>query len=67
MYVGGSVFLIALGAVIRFAVADNVVEGVDLDIAGWILMAVGFLGLIVSLVQLAFLRRDERREVVADR
>jgi hypothetical protein len=32
MYVGGSVFLIALGAVIRFAVADNVVEGVDLDI-----------------------------------
>jgi hypothetical protein len=67
MYVGGSVFLIALGAVIRVAVADNVVEGVDLDIAGWILMAVGFLGRIVSLVQLAFLRRDERREGVADR
>ena len=46
---GVSLFLIALGAILAFAVADNL-SGVDLVAVGWILMAVGALGLILSAI-----------------
>lgn len=48
MGIGASIFLIAVGAILTFALDLNV-SGVDLDIVGWILMAVGVLGLIVTL------------------
>jgi hypothetical protein len=49
MGIGVSVFLIAVGAIITFAL-DLRVSGVNLDIVGWILMAAGALGLIVTLI-----------------
>ncbi len=44
-----SLILIAVGAILRFAVSTDV-EGWDLQTTGLILMAVGALGVILSLV-----------------
>ena len=49
MKIGLSILLLAAGAVLAFAV-HVAVAGVDLRAVGWILMAVGLLGLIISLV-----------------
>ena len=49
MTTGVSLFLITLGAILAFAV-DKVFEGVDLIAVGWILMAVGTVGLALSLL-----------------
>ena len=49
MGIGVSLFLIALGAILAFAVADNL-SGVDLVAVGWILMAVGTLGVLLSAI-----------------
>jgi hypothetical protein len=46
---GISILLIAIGAILAFAV-DATVSGLELVTVGWILMAVGALGLIVSMV-----------------
>lgn len=51
MATGTSVFLIALGAVLTFAV-DASVAGLDIDAVGIILMIAGVLGLLVSLIWL---------------
>jgi heme/copper-type cytochrome/quinol oxidase subunit 2 len=47
--VGTSIFLIAVGAILRYAVTANV-EGVSLTTVGLILMLVGILGLAISLL-----------------
>ena len=49
MYFGGSIFLIALGAVLAFAVQDAI-SGVDLVQVGYILMGAGALGIVLSLI-----------------
>lgn len=51
MATGTSVFLIALGAILTFAV-DATVGGLDIDAVGIILMIAGAIGLLVSLVWL---------------
>jgi hypothetical protein len=56
MHIGGSLALIALGAILAFAVADSI-DGVALGTIGIILMAVGALGLIVSLIMMSTARR----------
>jgi hypothetical protein len=48
MRIGSSIGLIALGLVLALAVTVNV-RGIDLTLVGWILTAVGGLGLLVSL------------------
>jgi hypothetical protein len=48
MGIGASVFLIAAGAILTFALNLHV-SGVNVDIVGWILMAAGALGLIVTM------------------
>ncbi len=48
MRIGSSIALIAIGAILAFAVAD-IVSFIDLRLVGYILMGVGLLGLIVSL------------------
>jgi hypothetical protein len=58
MYIGGSLALIAVGAVLSFAVSDRV-EGVDLYTAGLIFMVVGALGLLISLI-VSGQQRDRR-------
>lgn len=61
MYFGGSIALIALGAILSFAVQDSI-SGVDLVMVGYILMAAGALGIVLSLVangQRRTARRDQ--------
>lgn len=48
MGIGVSLILIAAGAIITFAI-NATVSGVDLDTIGWILMAVGAIGALLSL------------------
>jgi hypothetical protein len=66
MRIGASLFLLALGAILAFAVADRV-SGIDLSVVGWILMAVGALGVILSLVIWNRPTEVTRRERVIDR
>jgi hypothetical protein len=49
MGIGVSLFLIAVGAILAFAVSAAV-DGINLEVVGWILMGVGALGVILSLV-----------------
>ena len=48
MTVGSSIFLIAVGAILRYAVTANV-SGVSLPTIGLILMLAGLFGLVLSL------------------
>jgi uncharacterized protein DUF6458 len=49
MGIGVSVFLIAVGAILTFAL--NLTVGfVNIDVVGWILMIAGVIGLITSMV-----------------
>lgn len=45
-----SLIIIALGAILTFAVTGGNDEGVDLDVVGVILMVVGLIGFILSLM-----------------
>ncbi|MFC4021948.1 DUF6458 family protein [Micromonospora sp. GCM10011542] len=59
MGIGTSIFLLAVGAILTFAL-DASVGGINLDVVGWILMAAGVLGLIMTT-----LVWGRRRRVVA--
>jgi hypothetical protein len=65
MYIGTSIFLIAIGAILAFAVTATV-AGIDIQVAGVILMIVGGIGLLISLFQEAMWsdRRRQTGEVV---
>jgi Domain of unknown function (DUF6458) len=52
MTIGTSLFLIAIGAILKYAVTTNV-EGFDIHTAGVILMIVGALGLVLGVYFLA--------------
>ena len=58
MGIGTSLFLIAAGAILRYAVSDAV-NGVNLATVGLILLIVGVLGLVISLfMTFAYSRRE---------
>jgi len=59
---GTSIFLIAVGAVLRFAVHVST-HGVNLHTIGVILMVVGVAGLVLSLLWLTVLADRRRRSV----
>ena len=65
MGTGVSIFLIAAGAILTFAV-ETTAEGVDLDAVGVILMVVGILGLLFTLVLWEDWRPAPRRRDYAD-
>ena len=50
MRIGSAIFLIALGAILAWAVTPGLIPNVDQALVGYILMAVGVIGLIASLV-----------------
>ncbi len=60
MGIGTSIFLIALGAILKFAVSAEV-AGLDIATIGVILMVAGILGLLVSLY---FMSVSSRRDPV---
>jgi hypothetical protein len=68
MGIGTSIFLIAVGAILYFAV-DATVSGLDIATVGLILMICGVLGLVISLFLLSSARRSAGtdRTVVRDR
>jgi membrane protein implicated in regulation of membrane protease activity len=49
MGIGGSIFLIAIGAIIAFAV-DVQVGWLDLQVVGWVLMVAGAIALVLLLI-----------------
>jgi uncharacterized membrane protein YidH (DUF202 family) len=65
MTFAGSIFLIAVGAILRFATHFHV-QGVDIRTVGVILMIAGVIALILSIWQWATLTRRERAGVVVD-
>ncbi|WP_205699306.1 DUF6458 family protein [Conexibacter sp. SYSU D00693] len=65
MTMGTSVFLIALGAILRYAVEDAI-SGVNLATVGLILMIAGIVGIVLSFLMMA-MARDRRAEVVHER
>jgi len=67
MGIGTSLFLIAVGAILYFAVNADV-SGLEISTIGLILMVVGVVGLVISLFFLSSARRDTTdRTVVRDR
>lgn len=59
MGIGTSIFLIAVGAILRYAVTATV-SGVELQTVGLILMIVGIIGLVISLA-VTFLGVSDRQ------
>jgi hypothetical protein len=68
MGIGVSIFLIAVGAILKFAITARA-NGVDLGTVGVILMVVGAIGLLASLIFWSSLGTAGRRDevVVRDR
>ena len=67
MGIGTSLFLVALGAILYFAVTASI-AGISLATVGLILMIVGAIGLLVSLFMAsAWGHRGRDREVIVDR
>lgn len=58
MSLGASLFTIAIGAILAFAVHATAVSWIDLTVVGNILMVVGFLGLVLTIVQYVSSRRS---------
>ena len=67
MGIGASIFLIAVGAILAFAV-DAEISGLDIAVIGWILMGAGVLGLLLTMLVFAPRRRTsvEQRRVYDD-
>jgi hypothetical protein len=59
MGIGASIFLIAVGAILTFAL-DVRVGGIDIDVVGWILMIAGVLGRVFT----AFIWGPRQRRAV---
>jgi uncharacterized protein DUF6458 len=66
MGIGTSLFLIAVGAILYFAV-NATISGLEIATIGLILMIVGVVGLVISLVFLNSARRSPDRAVVRER
>jgi uncharacterized protein DUF6458 len=65
MGIGTSLFLIAVGAILYFAVTATV-SGIEIATVGLILMIIGVLGLLISLFLFSQARRDRAAPVVRD-
>ena len=60
MTIGGSIFLLAVGAILKYAVTAHV-AGVDIQVVGLILMIAGALGLVIGLfLEFSDRQRDQQ-------
>ena len=66
MGIGVSIFLIAVGAILAFAVNTSV-SGLDIAVVGYILMIVGVIGLIMTAFIWGPRRTSPRGDVVEER
>lgn len=62
MGIGGSIFLLALGAILAFAVNADI-SGLDINVVGYVLMLAGLVGLIITV----WYWNSRRRTVVQER
>lgn len=62
MGIGGSIFLIAVGAIVAFGV-DADIKWLDLDVVGWVFMLCGATGLILTI---SFWRSRRRQTTVIE-
>ena len=65
MSIAGTIILVAVGAIFRYAVSDSI-NGVDLQTIGLILMIAGAAGFVLTLM-LEFGGRSRRTERVVER
>lgn len=66
MGIGTSILLIAVGAILKFAVTTDI-SGIELSTVGVILMVVGVIGLLISLFFLSQRGGDRGVDVAAPR
>jgi hypothetical protein len=66
MGIGAGIFLLAVGAVLSFAVSDRI-SGVDLTMVGYILMGAGALGIALVLLLNGQRTRASHTTVVEER
>jgi hypothetical protein len=66
MGIGTSIFLIAVGAILRFAVTADI-SGLELSTVGLILMVVGVIGLLLSILAMTMWADRGGRTVARDR
>ncbi len=66
MTIGGSLFLIAVGAILRYATNLNV-KGIEIDTVGLILMIVGIVGFVIGAIYELTVARDRSRWYRRDR
>lgn len=66
MGIGVSIFLIAVGAILTFATTATV-NGLDLEVVGWILMGAGALGIVLSAIFWSSWGGFNRRSHVVER
>ena len=59
MRIGGSLFLIAVGAILTWAVNVDNPHGFNINTAGVILMIVGAIGLVATLIWMSTRRRTD--------
>ena len=64
MGIGTSIFLIAVGAILKFAVEADI-SGLEISTVGVILMVVGVVGLVISIFLMS--QASRRGEVVTER
>lgn len=50
MYIGLGIALLVIGAILSFAIGPDAVEGINLEMIGYIFMAGGVLAILLSLV-----------------
>jgi len=60
MTIGGSLFLIAVGAILRYATNLHV-QGINIDTVGLILMIVGIVGFVISVIYEVAVARERSR------
>jgi hypothetical protein len=65
MTIGGSIFLITVGAILYFA-ANLHVAHISVNTVGLILMIAGLAGLVLGLIQQAIWSRRSRREITIE-
>lgn len=66
MTIGTSLVLLAVGAILKYAVTGSV-SGLNIQTVGVILMIVGIVGLVLSLLYMTVLGRDKRGGTVVER
>jgi uncharacterized membrane protein len=58
MRIGGSLLLIALGAILKFAITAKV-SGINVGVVGVILMVIGVIGLVITAIWMSTRRRTD--------